>query len=188
MAVIRLAPSGPVIANSGGAPLSPGSGMPMRMNQQVIPFSAGAVSDPLTGADYLLGVNPVLPGTSFPVGLLACNPAAFYDLRAEFDVQNSDAGQGQILCLLQTAPATVGPWTTRAQTTHDIGGAPVGTITTRRIISQMPPTLGSALGVAALTPDLYFRVVLQAPTGAALRVASYSGTQGTTIVQLTERF
>jgi hypothetical protein len=186
MPAIRLAPSGPIVANLEGGPFNPGPGAVLRENMQVFPITGGN-SDPLTPSPdvYVLGTDPAIPQVA-PVtpAFTDCDPNLFYDVRAEFDVTNTDANNGLVTTVIQTSQDGA-IWTDRWTTQVTIPPNP-STVTARRVVVQMPPTQGSVLGVTPTARTLFCRAVLAAPTGAAMRVQS--GFSGTNIVQLTERF
>lgn len=179
--IIRLAPSGPEIANQEGGKLEFGKGAVLREEIQQTP-ATGFVA--LNGTPVVLGATPIAP---MLLTLADPDPNKRYSGRLDLDVVNQGAGPGVVEMTIDRSIDNGSSWATVAAATMSIGGNSDGTLDAQHLSLQLVPTLGSVLGVTDTTASLMLRATIAAPSGANITIASYA-TSGTLALSLAERF
>lgn len=175
---IRLSPSGPSIANAGGAPFAPGPGARLRLNE--------ATS---TGTQALSASVAPLVGSGYVIALDAPNPALNYRATALIDAENDSTNVTAAIQLYLDISPDNATWTEVASNGHL-----VGPLSVRQIRVDSPLKLGSALGVLTTWTNIFLRARIGASVGAAASTSSGSvpgadpTNKGTALLQLEECF
>ncbi len=151
---LRLAPSGPEIANSGGGGLEFGPGARLRMTEFGSVIGDG--SEPLP----TLAAAVTLTGfTGDPLVLAFTNPKPNLYYRAETHcalICNTTLALADAQLFLDTSIDGGTTWTNRASSTHKI----INNIPGGEVYAQLDATkmLGSSLGITPTTAELLLRV------------------------------
>lgn len=154
MTAVRLAPSGPVIANALGGPFTPGAGARLRL----VEATTTCGTNPIPTVPAIIG-NPI--GTDgFALIIPSPKQALNYRATAVCDVRNPTTNvTHQVQLYWDTSPDGV-TWTNQSSNSHQVDAA-----TTRQIRHDMPLLAGGAYGVAANAAALYARCRIGASAG-----------------------
>lgn len=213
MTGIRLSPSGPVIGNTGGAPLEFGPGARLRLAEAVTTMggSQAIPDDTVSGPEFAMispagfsdtGANPALVLT-----LDNPNPALSYRAHLTLDIQNTTTNVvGEVTLYLDTSVDGGTTWTEQTKTGHMVTSGHTTNLGNndgfQSVEAWLPMELGSALGVlsgATPSPSIKLRAraynnVPNATPNASLQVSSeptmtgISGLGGTIHMELEELF
>ncbi len=185
--IVRLAPSGPPILNTGGGPLSFGPGARLRLAEAVSTMS-GSLAVP--AAADVIAPDGFGQTDAIVLTLDAPKEALSYRANLTLDLQNTSTdSEGQVVLYLDVSVDGGATYTNRAKNVHLLG--PVHPSLTEGVEARqaevaMPLILGSALGVsdAVPTPSIKLRARASLPLGAAglVRVSSLDTSAGTTPV------
>lgn len=195
-AAVRLSPSGPVIENANGGPLTPGSGMRLRLTETQFTMT-GSLSVP-AAADT---VGPAGFGASSQATLTLLEPNAGLHYRAtvELDVINTSTNtDGEVVLYLDTSTDGGTTWTNRVKTMHIAakagGDATNGAV---RASCRLLLTEGGSLGIDDdHKASIKLRARAQLPVGApantlvnsAATSGAVTGLSGSVYLSLEECF
>jgi hypothetical protein len=183
MTAIRLAPSGPDVANSSGGEFDPGTGARLRLAEAVT--TVGSTTGVITTVDQVIGVQlaaaPVPGDSPMSASLLAPTPAKNYRATLNCDVMSSLTNANvKVTIGIQTSPDGT-TWTTKVQNEHWLGLVAGNTGAGNARQCQLDLTLrsGTALGVVAGDAQLAVRGIIKADVaGAFLAHPNGSGAEG----------
>lgn len=178
--IIRQSPSGPVIANSGGAPIDFGPGARLR----------------LTEANSIMGGSQQVPtdtpeeisadgfGQNNPLALTLNAPKAALQYRAKIllDITNDSTNTtGEVIVYLDTSIDGGTIYTERVKNSHFVGHTTDGLPQTRQVELHLPLILGTSLGVddSVPTPTLKLRARAMQTGAEETMAVSSLGTSGT---------
>ncbi len=165
---IRLAPSGPDIANDSGGAFDPGAGARLRLNEAV--STVGSTTGAITTIDQVLGVQlaaaPV--PAQFPMTTSLAGPSTKKNYRATLncDVMTELTNANVVVTLgIQTSPDGV-VWTTKVQNEHFVGFVTGNTGAGNARQCQLDLTIrsGTALGVVDGDAVLAVRGIIKGDT------------------------
>ncbi len=164
MTRIRLAPSGPEIANGDGGFFDPGPGARLRLSEAISPMGGSAAiptEDEETNIISALGFATP-PNAPISVTLDNPSPGLRYRAKLTLDVANESTNiLGRVVLYLDTSVDGGATWDEQAIGGHEIGAAQTGSIAEpRQCEAWIPLTLGSDLGVVtspAPSPSIMLR-------------------------------
>jgi hypothetical protein len=196
MTTLRLSPSGPDVANSGGGEFDPGTGARLRLAEAV--STVGSTTNVITTVDQVIGVQlaaaPVPGDSPMSTNLLLPSPAKNYRATLCCDAMSSLTNANITLTIgIQTSPDGT-TWTTKVQNEHWLGFAAGNTGADNARHCRLDLTLrsGAALGVVALDAQLAVRGIIKASAaGATVSHPTGSGTEngvGSAYIVLEELF
>lgn len=191
---IRLSPSGPIISNPGGAPLTPSTGARLRLAEATT--TVGSANSVPTAANYAasqaIGVA-IGSGPALTVSLTAPNVANNYRATALLDVTNPTTNAlGTVQLYLETSFDGGATWSEQASNQHNIFGSTNGG-QSRQIRVDLPLRTGASLGMAPGAPSITIRAKIGATVGGGLLTVPSGDTgdaasKGTVLLQLEEMF
>ena len=165
--LIRLAPSGPVIPNAGGAPLGFGPGARLRLTE---------ASSPMTGSLAIPTVPDTIDADGFGTGnaivltLTAPKQGLNYRAMVALDISNTNTNvEGEVTLWLDTSIDGGATYVNHAKNDHVIAPlhpALAGS-TARQATLWMPMINGVTLGISDATPpaSIKLRARASAPAG-----------------------
>jgi hypothetical protein len=193
---LRLAPSGPPIENSAGAPFEPGTGARLRLAEAS--STVGSTTNVITTVDQVLGVQlaaaPIF--SNGPMTTSLTGPAVNKNYRATLccdvmsDVTNANV---KVTIGIQTSKDGI-TWTTKVQNEHWLGATTetTGAGNARQCRLDLKLQSGAALGVIAGDAELAVRGIIKADiTGATVAHPEGSGDEagvGSCYIVLEELF
>jgi hypothetical protein len=182
---VRLSPSGPVISNSGGGPLTPGAGAQLRLVEAQCTIGGSLA---VSTVPQVLG--PTLGATSFSVALASPNVALNYRVTALLDVLNSSTNVTASAELYIDTSTDGNTWVEQASNTHLVGFSGA-----RQIRCDLTLKSGATLGVVAGQASLIVRARIGASAGnpnllaeSAITPGGDGKSVGTVLLQLAELF
>jgi hypothetical protein len=147
---IRLSPSGPVITNAGGAPLTFGEGSRVRLVELVSPMSG---TKAVPECPHVICPDGFSEDDALTLTLTAPNSQYKYRANLSLDlVSRATAAGGVVVLYLDTSVDGGSTFTTRAKNSHQIGTGidsihPANAAEGRQAQVWLPLTAGQALGV-----------------------------------------
>jgi len=159
MTAIRLSPSGPVIGNTGGAPLEFGPGARLRLTE-TNSVMGGSQQIPTATPDAISSGGFGVPGST--VVLTLANPKQALEYRAKIllDVSNDSTNSvGEVILYLDTSIDGGVTYTERVKNSHYVGNDDSGDTFVRQVELCLGLILGTSLGVddTVPTPTLKLR-------------------------------
>lgn len=195
---IRLAPSGPVLSNAGGAPFIPGPGARLRLVEQGFLVTTAAAANVIPTAPGVLGPAGVGVGNGQNLILAIPNPLLNYRASILCDVSNPSTNVvGEVQLYLEVSTDGGVTYVERASNTHLVfspQAAPAAPAA-RQIRLDLQLTAGLTLGVPAsgAPPAMFVRAKIGASSGGGtvtvLSLATPGGdlkSVGTALIQLEE--
>lgn len=196
MTAVRLAPSGPDIANDEGGEFEPGTGARLRLAEAT--STVGSTTNVITTIDQVLGVQlvaaPVLADGPMSASLAGPKAAKNYRATVCCDVMSDLTNANVTVTLgIQTSPDGT-TWTTKVQNQHWLGASAetTGAGNARQCRLDLTLRSGAALGVLDAHAQLAVRAVIKADkAGATLAHPDGSGAEtgvGSCYIVLEELF
>lgn len=183
---IRYSPSGAVIANTDGGPLTPGSGMRLRLTEAMSTMG-GSLAVPVAAA--VIGPDGFAVATATVLTLDLPKEGLKYRAKLSLDLVNTTTNvAAQVVLYLDTSLDGGTTWTNRARSAHVVSPSSTSTQGARNGDVYLPMTLGEDLGIddSVPTPSIKMRARANLPLGTAgdVVVSSLAASGGTSVTSL----
>lgn len=179
---IRYSPSGAVIANADGGPLTPGSGMRLRLTEAMT-VMGGSLAVPAAAA--VVGPDGFAVATATVLTLDLPKEGLKYRAKLSLDLINTTTNvDAQVVLYLDVSLDGGATYTNRARSAHVVtpGNAGSGA---RNADVYIPMTLGADLGIddSVPTPSIKLRARANLPLGTAgdVLASSLAASGGTSV-------